>query len=248
MLGRMVLLPALQAVVDLALPRSCGGCGVQGTSWCAACAAQIERCAADAAHRVRPLPQPEGFPPTFAQTAYDGAVAAALRAHKDAGRADLTAPLASLLRPSLAAVLTSVALPPAATRAPVVLVPMPSRAGSVRQRGRRPLVEIARRAAGPAPTLATVDLLRVRDGPDQVGLDAAQRADNVRATMRPARSAQRLVPGAVCILVDDIVTTGATLTEAARVLWACGAQAVAAATIAATVRRRGVQPFTHDGG
>ncbi|HEY9524705.1 MAG TPA: phosphoribosyltransferase family protein, partial [Thermopolyspora sp.] len=73
---------------------------------------------------------------------------------------------------------------------------------------------------------------------DQAGLSSPQRAANLVG----AFGTTSRVPGAVCVLVDDIVTTGATLVEAARALRAAGAVVPLAVTIAATRRRMaGVQ-------
>ena len=63
--------------------------------------------------------------------------------------------------------------------------------------------------------------------------------------MVPARGAERVVRGAVCLLVDDIVTTGSTLVEAGRVLRETGAAHVVAVTIAATRRVHYRQGMEH---
>lgn len=65
---------------------------------------------------------------------------------------------------------------------------------------------------------------RVRD---QAGLSATERAENLRDALTVRR-----VPHGSVVLIDDIVTTGATLTEAVRVLSRAGVEVVGAATVA----------------
>ena len=78
--------------------------------------------------------------------------------------------------------------------------------------------------------------LRLGAGPvrDSAGLTTAARAANLDAAMR-ARPPRR--DGRAAVVVDDIVTTGATLREAARALRAAGWTVVGAAVVAATPRR-----------
>jgi predicted amidophosphoribosyltransferase len=73
----------------------------------------------------------------------------------------------------------------------------------------------------------------VRDTPSQTGLDRRARARNVAGAFRVRRGAR--IPPRVW-LVDDVVTTGATLAEAARVLRRAGARQVAAICAARTLR------------
>jgi predicted amidophosphoribosyltransferase len=69
---------------------------------------------------------------------------------------------------------------------------------------------------------------------DQAGLRAAARRENLAGAFRLRRS---ISTGAV-VLVDDVVTTGSSLTEAARALRAANIPVLGAATVAATVRVR----------
>jgi len=72
---------------------------------------------------------------------------------------------------------------------------------------------------------------------DQSGLDHRQRANNVESAMQVRTRWGRSLGGVACLLVDDVLTTGATLVEAARALRVGGAGHIAAATVAATQRR-----------
>jgi len=69
------------------------------------------------------------------------------------------------------------------------------------------------------------------------GLDHRQRADNLERAIGVRPRWQVSIQGVTVLLVDDVLTTGATIVEAARALRAAGASHVAAATVAATQRR-----------
>ncbi|HEV2087046.1 MAG TPA: phosphoribosyltransferase family protein, partial [Cryptosporangiaceae bacterium] len=90
------------------------------------------------------------------------------------------------------------------------------------------------RRSGRAVEVCPVFAVARRTG-DSVGLSAAQRSANVAGAFRVT---SRPVGPATLVLVDDVVTTGATLGEAARAMAAGGAPPVGAAVVAATPRRR----------
>ena len=156
---------------------------------------------------------------------FDGVAARVLRALKEQGRTGLARSLA----PALAAALAAAADAPDAPSAGEgwTVVPVPTSRASMRRRGFR-VVELI---AGRAGVRVTPLLRNVRQTSDQRGLDVAARERNVAASMRA-----RVATGLSVILVDDVVTTGATLREAERALRAAGAARVVAATVAATPR------------
>jgi predicted amidophosphoribosyltransferase len=171
----------------------------------------------------------------------------ALVAYKDGDRRDLKAVLAPMLSGAMSAALVLDPLLAAVVAfgpGPVFVVPVPSSPAAVRRRGDAPLELLTRAAAGqcarPAAELMVAPALRLRRRvADQAGLNHGQRAANLEHAMQVRRRWQDRVRGATCLLVDDVLTTGATLAEAARALRAGGAVHVAAATVAAT-RRRGI--------
>ena len=226
----------LHALLDLVLPAACVGCGADGSSWCPACAATL----AGRPWATTPDPCPPGFPATWVVAAYDGPVRAAAVAHKERGVRAIRAPLAAALAASVAAALADGS--GGLLDLGVLLVPAPSRGAAVRSRGDDPTLGLARcaarrltRAGLPA---AVVPALRLaRSTADQAGLDAQERADNLAGAARVPRRLVGAVAGRPVVLVDDVVTTGATLVESTRALRAAGAVVVGAAVVAATPRR-----------
>ena len=126
---------------------------------------------------------------------------------------------------------------PDADPLPALLLPVPLSDARLRERGYNQAWELARRLARARG--ATTDahlLLRVRDTPHQLALPPAERAGNVRAAfaVEPARCTE--LAGRDVTLVDDVMTTGATVAEAARSLLQAGAREVAVWVLARTPR------------
>lgn len=208
---------ALADALALLLPTSCAGCDDPDIALC-------ERCAAALAPRVVRRP---GEVPVWSGLAFAGVPARVIRALKEDGRTGLARDLARALSAAVAEASASVL---ASARGDVVLVPVPTSRAAYRRRGYRVVDLVARRAG-----LRTERLLRtVRASADQRALGAEERRRNVAGVMR-----SRAAPGVRVIVLDDVVTTGATLAEAVRALRAAGAEVVGAATIAATARRSG---------
>lgn len=227
------------ALVELAAPSACAGCGRPGLRWCEACEAAVR---VTAPRAWAPTPCPPGFPPTWSGPAYDGTVRAAVVAWKDGGRADLTAVLAPVLRDVLAAALAASPVHGRAVRGgvPVALVPAPSARRSTRQRGEHRVGSLVAATARGAAPLRVVDALELgRAVADQAGLGAAERRRNLAGAVRVRRGREEGLVRMPCVVVDDVVTTGATLTECARALRAGGSGPVVAVTLAATRRRGG---------
>ena len=221
---------AVAGLLDLALPAVCAGCGVGAGLLCRPCADAL----AGPARLRWPDPVPAGLPPPFVVADYAGPVRAVVVAHKEQGRLGLAGPLGdALARGVLAA---------APRPGRVVLVPAPSRPGTVRSRGQDATARMAARAAR-ALRREGVDVevwpvlrvsARVRD---QAGLRSTQRATNLDGSMHVPRRVLPALAGTRVVVVDDVVTTGATLREAARALRAAGAEVTGAAAVAATCRR-----------
>lgn len=195
------------------------------TVLCARCRAVL--CGA-AVHRVRPVPEPPGLPAVHAATRYADEVRATLLAHKERGALALAGPLGVALAEAVRAGLRRASASagagvawPRGGRAPVLLVPVPSGRRSVRARGHDPARRIALAAAGElrrrgVPARVAGVLRQRRAVADQSGLNSRQRLDNLAGALAVAPAGARLLAGGPVVLVDDVMTTGASLAEAAR--------------------------------
>lgn len=222
----------LAALADLVLPEECVGCRAPGSALCPGCTAPLR-----AAPRLAwPCPCPPGLPPPWAVTAYAETTRAALLAYKEHGRRSLAAPLADALTRSLDAACAGLPVD-----APVLVVPVPSTRAARRARGGEPLAALAARAVrllrreGRDVRLAGA-VRHLRGVRDSAGLSTAARAANLAGAFGVPPRWEAAVRTAPVVLVDDLVTTGATLAEATRALRAAGAGVRAAAVVAATRR------------
>jgi ComF family protein len=153
---------------------------------------------------------------------YDGSLRLIVHAFKYDGRRALAAPLAALMRTAGADLLAGAD----------AVIPVPLHPWRAVRRGFNQADDLARHLGPPVWRV----LRRRRAGPAQAGLPAAQRHGNVRAAfalnplalaVRPARLRNRSV-----VLVDDVMTTGATLEACGRLLAGAGVRSVAALTVA----------------
>ncbi|WP_426324295.1 phosphoribosyltransferase family protein [Microbacterium sp. E-13] len=213
----MAILVALrEACADalaLLLPVSCAGCGEPDVSLCERCALAL----VPDPRRTR-VPAPGGDVVVWSGLAFDGVAARVVRAIKEDGRTGLAVSLAPALHAALARVGAHDA----------VLVPMPTSRAAYRRRGFRVPEVLLRRAGRRGRRL----LRPARRTGDQRGLDRDGRRRNVAHSLVAADAS-----GLRVVVVDDVVTTGASLAEAVRALRAAGADVVAAVTVAATPRR-----------
>ncbi|WP_081861735.1 ComF family protein [Cellulomonas sp. HZM] len=227
----------------LVLPVACAGCGLDDVVWCGRCRALYDRAPWRCEQRARRLDELGLADPLPVWTVADGTGPArqVVVSWKDHARADLAPLLAQVLRGAARAVACS--LP----SAPLLVVPAPSTAASVRRRGSDLVARLAVAAAdGLRDGGRQARAARVvrRRGGDQVGLGARERARNMAGRVTVRRGVVGL-DGARVVLVDDVLTTGATLAACRRALEARGAVVVAALTLASTPppgAARGVSP------
>ncbi|MEU1191705.1 ComF family protein [Streptomyces sp. NPDC005859] len=210
-----------QELAGLVLPADCGGCGSARTVLCPQCRAAL---GGAAPFRVRPVPEPPGLPAVHAAARYADEVRAVLLAHKERGALALARPLGAALAGAVRAGMGEVGRgegegPP--SPAGVLLVPVPSARAAVRARGHDPARRIAFAAAGElrragVPARVAAVLRQRRAVADQSGLDFRQRLDNLVGALTVVPGGARVLCGGPVVLVDDVVTTGASLAEAAR--------------------------------
>ena len=212
------------AVLDLVLPLQCGGCAAPSTRWCEACAKELSM-SLDAPRVVTPRIDP-GVP-VLALGRYAGARRQAIVAMKDRGRIDLSVPLAGALALGVHRLLRWGLLD-----VPLTIVPAPTRGWAARRRGGDPVTRIATLATDAHPHITVVRALRMKAlARDSAGLGSSARERNIAGRVLLTR--RRVPVDDEVLLVDDIITTGATARESVRVLQAAGARVAAVLALAA---------------
>ncbi len=231
-------------LISLLLPVGCAGCGRWDVGICPSCRAlwrgPLRRCEDETVSLAAQEHPPRPALPVWALTAYRGGARRMIVQWKNHGRADL-GPFFTDVGGHIARQVVPLL---AGAQGPegLTLVPAPS---GWRRRLRRQLVvaDLARAVAtgldqssgaapGAVPPVHVADVLRTPDG-SLHRLGASQRTAARRVRLRPGRAVRRAVRGPV-LLVDDVVTTGATLAACRRVLEARGARVLGAVVLAAT--------------
>ncbi|AOS65434.1 ComF family protein [Actinoalloteichus hymeniacidonis] len=200
-----VLSNALRDLSDLVFPSTCVGCSAAGDSLCPDCVAEFGP----------PMPVP-GLPrsvsaPCFALARYSGAARQAVVAYKERGERSLARPLGLLVAAALP-LLSSGSSAQAASEP--WLVPAPSRPAVARRRGGNHVERLLRIAArtvaeNGTPCALAPCLVLAAGAAESVGLDDRERAANLAGRVR-VRPAALPPSGTPVILVDDVLTTGAT--------------------------------------
>lgn len=220
----------LEGLAELFLPRECCGCGAASCTLCEDCLPAFA-----AAPGLIPAPRYARVP-VWSALPYDGAVRRAVLAYKNAGRHDVHALLSLVLAGVIARAAEELHdLHGLDLRRTVLLVPVPGSGRAVRERGTDLTRDLTVRAAAELPELRLrpAPLLRTRKRRTQAGLGARERRGNLHGTMRLGRrAAGAQLRGSTVLLVDDVVTTGATLAETGRVCQAAGAAVAGACTLA----------------
>jgi ComF family protein len=213
--------------LDLLLPPACAGCGRFGDLICAACSASFRAASAPDDRFAAPdagIVIGDALAMAVAAFAHTAQLRRAMQRLKYGGSGRVALPLARAAAPALEALVQ--------VCGPLPLVPVPVHAGRLRQRGYNQAALLAA-ALSIEVGLPVLDILeRPRATARQHGLGKAARLHNLRGAfaLRDGAATPRHL-----ILVDDILTTSATLESCAQVLRAWGATSVYGFAIAREV-------------
>ncbi|MFD2839821.1 ComF family protein [Populibacterium corticicola] len=221
----------------LIVPLTCVGCDAPDTVLCDGCLMRM-------APRIAAIPDTDF--PIYHATLYEGSNRNVIARWKDHGREDASEPIRALAEIAGQNLVQRLRFTERSPR--VIVVPMPSSRTATRERGFVPAEVIAdgltqglrRGVNAPDAVQVMPGGLKVRAGKDdQSGLGRQTRRKNIRGKIRATdqlRAAVRTTD--VIILADDVVTTGATIAEAARVLHPAQGTLVAGFALVATPKAK----------
>lgn len=228
------------ASLDWLLPPVCGGCGKAGFRWCSECCEKIQS-VSDPVCDVCGLPQEQSGlckrcqqkRPSFqllrSWAVFENPVQEAL--HRLKYRRDIG--LGEALSVQMSGFVKQLNWPVD------TLIPIPLGKKRLEERGYNQVAMVS------APLSMQLGyayrpraLIRARETRSQVGLSAAERQENVQGAFLADKTK---VDGRNILLMDDVSTTGATLSSAAEALYAAGARDVYAVTIARALHRHGLK-------
>jgi len=202
---------SLHALQELIFPVRCLGCSALGLSICSSCRRSWHP------HIFRTLSRSAPYFPIYSSIEYSPIAGKVLLAAKERGLIQADELILHALKRSLFHCVQDEGVG--------MLIPIPSRPSVARLRGRQFILELSRQLTA-STHLPTFEILtHIRKVRDQSSLDAKARVENLAGSMK----AMRYLSGKA-ILIDDLVTTGATLAEAARALREQGIEVVAAVT------------------
>lgn len=246
----LALRAALLLALDIISPPTCAACDAAVSRrkvFCPSCALTVVELEENGDDRgdgdppghgeraepaARGAARPPDPPRVIAFAAFGGAVAVALRRLKFTARPDLGRPLGHLARRAVRS----------ADLCADVVIPVPLHARRLAERGYNQAALIGRAVAAELRVpLAARALVRVRSTARQATLDRADRLENVREAFRVRDAAA--VQGRRVALVDDVLTTGATMHACALALLDAGAVSVTAVVVA----RAGADDTDRDG-
>lgn len=199
----------MRSILDLLLPHRCAGCGVPASLWCLACAATL---------RLFPVVRP-GLLDAHALSPYSGPARRAVLALKERGRRELAPVLGAALAGAL----------PEVRAGPYALVPAPSRPAAARSRYGQHMAAVAAACAGVVGAPVTPVLTLSGRARDSLGLSPAARETNLRGRIHCVRE-----PPRHAVLLDDVITTGATAIACRTALQEAGTKTVTVLTFTAT--------------
>ena len=221
----------LGTLVDLVVPRVCALCGELDVVVCQSCDLRIR----DSGPVMRTLALPEGVVVVHSALAAGPEILRLITLFKDTGRSDLATYLGGLLREAWVTHKTLAAESSEAHRQSRagIFVAVPQSRRAYRRRGWDPAQTLARAAACPLERVLEVKARHV----DQTTLTRDARWRNVSHTVRVPPERADIIRGRTVTIIDDVVTTGATMAEVARALTAAGAHRVQGLTVASVERR-----------
>ncbi|WP_457950689.1 ComF family protein [Pseudarthrobacter sp. alpha12b] len=233
-------------LLALAVPVDCVCCGAEDRTLCASCSNRIRQLTRQpfrAESGAPALMNVDGTPmlPVVAAGVYRDELAQGLLSFKRHGQHQLGRSLGRALAVAVRAA--------ARGGSGFLLVPVPTGTAAYVNRGFSPVHLLLKEAARHVPGLDVADVLGKKPGAGfpwpggpgghkgpagQKGLGRGARSQRVRGSMQVKSGARTRVSGRPCIIIDDVLTTGATMGEAARALHLAGAKVRGAVVLAAT--------------